>query len=122
MVVALLVAIESPRQRDEMLRRSQIVAFLKTLAVITVLFLGVVWFKEKIVNTSVDDLSNSVQANSEVESEPRDNVLQLNVNHSFPGVFNLMEDAARFTGTLQRPIKECSLGKSMRFYSIRTDI
>lgn len=92
-----------------MLKRPQFFVFLKNFALITVLLLGIVWLERKI-NISVTPPNNHVNARLEIESDSSDNVLQWNAKHSFPGVFNLMEDAAHFTGTLQRPIKECSFG------------
>lgn len=100
----------TPRQKDSMLRRQTYFFILKSFTVIAFLLVGVAWLKTKI-NVSVVPIDDYVKPSSEIESDPSDYVPQLNVNHLFPGVFNLMEDASWFTGVLHRPIKECSFGK-----------
>lgn len=103
-----------------MLRRSNFIKFLKNLVVITLFLLCVLWLEANIDYPVVSLSTNYINASLEIESGSSDHLPQLRVNHSFiPGVFNLMEDAARFNGTLQRPIKECSFGKFKVLFNCR---
>lgn len=81
---------------------------------ISVVFSGIVWWGDKSHSyTEIRASDNVVHLQVGKYISPNglsDKIMQWNANHSLPGVFNLIEDAAKFLGALSRPIKECSLG------------
>lgn len=93
-----------------MLKRSQ---FFKAVLGITILLFSVLWLEKKTEITSYffvapisDDFEDGLAIEINRSSDSSDFVHQWNSNHSFPGAFNLMEEASRFTGALRHPIKE----------------